>query len=131
MNAQLPQGANVTNVAQAGLHLRGDGGLDGQAPPNTGNTMPVVTNVEDQTVRTDLVNNLLADPGLLDNQLMTLEQLVVSNGYPGLIVDYRGVDAAAQRPRRLCQVYRPGGRPPACRQQDAGRARGSGDAGLG
>ena len=93
LNAQLPQGASVTNVAQAGLHLRGDGGLDGQAPPNTGNTMPVVTNVEDQTVRTDLVNNLLADPGLLDNQLMTLEQLVVANGYPGLIVDYRGVDA--------------------------------------
>ena len=56
-------------MAQAGLRLRGDGGLDGQAPPNTGKTMPVVTNVEDQTVRTDLVNNLLADPGLLDNQL--------------------------------------------------------------
>ncbi len=93
MNAQLAEGANVTNVAQAGLHLRGDGGLDGQAPPNTGNTMPIVTNVEDQTVRTDLVNNLLADPGLLDNQLITLEQLVVANGYPGLIVDYRGVDA--------------------------------------
>ena len=93
LNAQLPQGASVTNVAQAGLHLRGDGGLDGQAPPNTGNTMPVVTNVEGETVRTDLVNNLLADPGLLDNQLMTLEQLVVQNGYPGLIVDYRGVDA--------------------------------------
>jgi uncharacterized protein YraI len=93
LSAQLPQGANVTNVAQAGLHLRGDGGLDGQAPANTGNTVPVVTNVEDQTVRTDLVNNLLADPGLLDNQVLTLEQLVVGNGYPGLIVDYRGVDA--------------------------------------
>jgi uncharacterized protein YraI len=93
LNAQLPEGASVTNVAQSGLRLRGDGGLDGQAPPNTGNTMPVVTNVEDQTVRTDLVNNLLADPGLLDNQLITLEQLVVANGYPGLIVDYRGVDA--------------------------------------
>ena len=92
-NSQLPQGAVVTNEAKAGLNLRGDGGLDGQAPPNSGNTTPVVTNVEDKTVRTDLINNLLADPGLQDNQLLTLEQLVVDNGYPGLIVDYRGVDA--------------------------------------
>ena len=87
LNAQLPQGASVTNVAQAGLRLRGDGGLDGQAPPNTGNTMPVVTNVEGETVRTDLVNNLLADPGLMDNQLMTLEQFVV--GGPGSVRGYR------------------------------------------
>ncbi len=86
-------GVNVTNVAQAGLNLRGDGGLDGQAPPNAGTTIPVVTNVEAQTVRTDLINNLLVDPGLQDNQLATLEQLVVSNGYPGIQVDYRGVDA--------------------------------------
>ena len=92
-NGQMPQNVAVTNEAKAGLRLRGDGGLDGQAPANTGNTLPVVTNVEDKIVRTDLINNLLADPGLLDNQLLTLEQLVVGNGYPGLIIDYRGVDA--------------------------------------
>jgi hypothetical protein len=90
---QLPQGAVVTNEAKGGLFLRGDGGLDGQAPANSGTTVPVVSNVEGQTVRTDLINNLLVDPGLKDNQLMTLEQLVVDNGYPGLTVDYRGVDA--------------------------------------
>ena len=93
LNGQPAQDIKVTNEALGGLRLRGDGGLDGQAPPNTGNTVPVVTNVEDKTVRTDLINNLLADPGLLDNQLLTMEQLVVGNGYPGLIVDYRGVDA--------------------------------------
>ena len=93
LDGQVPQGAVYTNATRGTLNLRGDGGLDGQAPPNSGTTMPVVTNVEDQTVRTDLINNLLVDPGLQDNQLATLEQLVVDNGYPGLIVDYRGVDA--------------------------------------
>ena len=92
LSAQLPADAQVTNDARGGLHLRGDGGLDGQAPVNAGSTIPIVSNVEDKTVRTDLANNLLADPGLQDNQLMTLEQLVVTNGYPGLIVDYRGID---------------------------------------
>ncbi|MBK8051261.1 MAG: SH3 domain-containing protein [Anaerolineales bacterium] len=93
LEGTLPSGAVVTNEARAGLRLRGDGALEGQAPPNANNTLPVVTNLEDTTVRTDLINNLLADPGLRDNQLTTLEQLVVGNGYPGLIIDYRGVDA--------------------------------------
>ncbi|MFN3980728.1 MAG: SH3 domain-containing protein [Caldilinea sp.] len=93
LNGQLPQGAVVTNEARGVLNLRGDGGLDGQAPPNTGSTVPIITNVEGQTVRTDLINNLLVDPGLQDNQLNTLEELVVVNGYPGLLIDYRGVDA--------------------------------------
>ncbi len=93
LDGQLPQGAVVTNEARGVLNLRGDGGLDGQAPANTGATIPIITNVENQTVRTDLINNLLVDEGLRDNQLMTLEQLVVANGYPGLLIDYRGVDA--------------------------------------
>ena len=93
LDGQLPQGAVVTNEARGVLNLRGDGGLDGQAPPNSGTTIPIITNVENQTVRTDLINNLLVDPGLRDNQLTTLEQLVVANGYPGLLIDYRGVDA--------------------------------------
>jgi uncharacterized protein YraI len=93
LEGQLPQGAVVTNEARGVLNLRGDGGLDGQAPANSGTTIPIITNVENQTVRTDLINNLLVDPGLRDNQLATLEQLVVANGYPGLLIDYRGVDA--------------------------------------
>ncbi|MCB0039677.1 MAG: SH3 domain-containing protein [Caldilinea sp.] len=93
LDGQDPQNAVYTNATRGTLNLRGDGGLDGQAPPNSGTTIPVVTNVEAQTVRTDLINNLLVDPGLQDNQFTTLEQLVVNNGYPGLQLDYRGVDA--------------------------------------
>ena len=76
----LPTGATVTNEARPGLRLRGDGGLEGQAPPNTGSTMPIVSNLEDKTVRTDLINNLLVDPCLQDNPVMTLEKLVCEGG---------------------------------------------------
>jgi hypothetical protein len=35
----------------------------------------------------------LADPGQQENQLVAVEQTIVQNGYPGVIIDYRGVDA--------------------------------------
>lgn len=91
--AQLPQGAVVTHEAKAGLLLRGDGALDGVAPVNSGNTLPIIRNWEGEVVRTDLINNLLIDPGLQANQLVAVEQTVVQNSYPGAIIDYRGVDA--------------------------------------
>jgi uncharacterized protein YraI len=93
LQAQLPQGAFVANEAKAGLFLRGDGALEGTAPLNSGNTLPVIRNWDGDVVRTDLINNLLIDPGLQENQLKAVEQTIVANGYPGVIIDYRGVDA--------------------------------------
>ncbi|MCC9075522.1 SH3 domain-containing protein [Litorilinea aerophila] len=93
LEGQLPQNAMVANEIKAGLYLRGDGALEGVAPVNTGNTLPVIRNWVDDVVRTDLINNLLLDPGLQDNQLVAVEQTVVQNGYPGVVIDYRGVDA--------------------------------------
>jgi hypothetical protein len=89
----LPTGATVTAEAKAGLMLRGDGGLEGVAPENAGKTIPVLRNWDGQVVRTDLINNLLVDPGLQDNQINAIDQLVVEKGYPGVVIDYRGVDA--------------------------------------
>ncbi len=100
LNGALPQGVNVVQEAKAGLYLRGDGALDGAAPPNpTGNTVPVIRNWEGDGltvsgVRTDLINNLLLDPGQQENQITAIEQKVAENNYPGVIIDYRGVDAA-------------------------------------
>ncbi len=93
LKGQLPQNAVVTSEAKAGLYLRGDGALEGTAPVNSGNTIPVVRNWQGNVVRTDLINNLLIDPGLQENQLAAVEQTVVQNGYPGVMIDYRGVDA--------------------------------------
>ncbi len=89
-----PQGAVVNYEAKSGLQLRGDGALDGVAPANTsGTTIPVIRNWDGQVVRTDLINNLLLDPGQQDNQIASVVGTTVENGYPGIIVDYRGVDA--------------------------------------
>jgi spore germination protein YaaH/uncharacterized protein YraI len=97
-DAQLPQNANVAFEARAGLSLRGDGALDGVAPANNGKTLPVIRNwegssLQPKAVRTDLINNLLVDPGQKDNQVVAVRETIVRNGYPGVIIDYRGVDA--------------------------------------
>lgn len=120
-NAQLPQGAVVTNEAKTGLFLRGDGALEESAPDNNGNTLPIIRNWDGEVVRTDLINNLLIDPGLQANQLMSVEQTVVQNNYPGAVIDYRGVDAVPSA-RRLCAAYHGYGQSTACRGQNAGRA---------
>ena len=93
LDGQLPPNAFVASEAKAGLSLRGDGALDGTAPVNSGNTLPEIRNWQDDVVRTDLINNLLIDPGLQENQLVAVEQTILQNGYPGVILDYRGVDA--------------------------------------
>ena len=93
LQGQLPPNAVVTNEAKAGLYLRGDGALEGTAPVNSGNTLAVIRNWNADIIRTDLINNLLIDPGLQENQLGAVEQTIVQNGYPGVIIDYRGVDA--------------------------------------
>ncbi len=93
LEGSLPENAYVANDAKAGLYLRGDGALEGTAPVNTGNTMPVIRNWDGDVVRTDLINNLLLDPGLQENQLMAVEQTVDRNGYVGVVLDYRGIDA--------------------------------------
>ncbi len=89
----LPENAYVATEAISGLMLRGDGALEGEAPVNNGNTVPVVRNWDQDVVRTDLINNLLIDPGLQENQLVAIEQTLDANGYPGVILDYRGIDA--------------------------------------
>ena len=83
----------------AGLYLRGDGALEGRAPVNNGRTIPVIRNWEGEptqpTVRTDLINNMLIEVGQQDNQMKAVYQTVVhpDNNYPGIAIDYRGVDA--------------------------------------
>ncbi len=98
MNKTPPVNAVVTYKAMAGLYLRGDGALDGQAPTNEGgNTLPVIRNwegsgLDPKVVRTDLLFNMLSDPGMIDNQVIAVRETVVQNGYPGVVIDYRGVD---------------------------------------
>jgi uncharacterized protein YraI len=96
---ELPAGAVVPTVQRAGLYLRGDGALEGTPPPNTDHvTIPVIRNWEGDgftvsVVRTDWLNNMLLEPGQQENQYAAIEQVVVEHNYPGVVIDYRGVDA--------------------------------------
>ena len=90
----------VVTMAVAGLYLRGDGALEGQlraVPPGNYEVVPVLRNwLEGQIPRVDLLNNMIIDPGLMDNQINAITDLLISNGYPGVVIDYRGVDATPQ-----------------------------------
>ncbi|MEZ4674209.1 MAG: hypothetical protein R2932_08210 [Caldilineaceae bacterium] len=72
--------------------LRGDGALIGEPPADAANSLLLLSNVEDGTARTDLINNLLLDPGRQDNQLNAVEQFVTQSNFRGVVVDYRDVD---------------------------------------
>jgi len=108
MKTVLPEPARaaVANEFAPGLILRGDGALDsllpgGYAPVNNGGkTMPVLRNWEGPSwqpaVRTDLINNMLLNSlGEIENQIARIKATVIApeNNYPGVVIDYRGIDA--------------------------------------
>lgn len=96
---QIPANAEnaVTQMVVGGLYLRGDGALDGQLQPVAlGNyqIVPVLRNWQHgEMPRIDLLNNMIIDPGLQFNQINAVTDLLVANGFPGVVIDYRGVDA--------------------------------------
>ncbi|MEZ4860010.1 MAG: SH3 domain-containing protein [Caldilineaceae bacterium] len=93
INGQLPEGVRVANEVRGGMYLRGDGDLSGEAPTSSGNTLLLISNVEDSGPRTDLINNLLLDPGQQDNQVNAVDSVVNEKNFRGVIFDYREVDA--------------------------------------
>ena len=99
LSGQLPAFADtaVASVAVAGLYLRGDGALEGESrgvPPGNYAILPVLRNwVTGEIPRIDLLNNMLVDVGLQENQINAIADQLLSNNHPGVIIDYRGVDA--------------------------------------
>ena len=102
----IPAGAvdALSMVYAAGLYLRGDGGFDGDPAilprPAAGGTYAVIPTLrnwgEDGVVRTDLFDNLLIDPSMQLTQLTVIEELAISNLWPGVDIDYRGLDPNLQ-----------------------------------
>ena len=99
LSGQLPAFSDsaVATVAAAGLYLRGDGALDGETrgvPPGNYDIMPVLRNwITGEIPRVDLLNNMLVDVGLQENQINAVADRLLANNLPGVIIDYRGVDA--------------------------------------
>jgi len=91
-DVQIPEGVRVASEIRHMATLRGDGALMGEPPADAANTLLLLSNVEDGNPRTDLINNLLLDPGRQDNQLNAVEQYVTQANFRGVVVDYRDVD---------------------------------------
>ncbi len=90
--------AGITSLAIAGFYLRGDGALEVErANPPVGNyaVVPVLRNWRGmEPPRSDLLHNMLVEQGQMQNQLDAVTNLLLQYSYPGVIVDYRGMDAA-------------------------------------
>ena len=102
MREQLPPNAEnaITTLAVAGFYLRGDGALEIAAHnrPNDSYTLvPILRNWRSGEVpRTDLLHNMLVDLSLQENQLISIPDLLMTNRYPGVIIDYQGVGTEPQ-----------------------------------
>ncbi len=100
--ASLPREGKETlaEVRAAGLYLGGEGRLEGNPsalpkaePGGAYAVIPWVRNWDDDgMVRTDLVQNLLVNREWQDRHIAALTEMAVANLYPGISVDYRGVD---------------------------------------
>ena len=88
----------VVEVHPVGIYLGDQGYLEGRVvvpPPGSGvpyQIVPTIRNYKDGVVRTDLIWNTLVDNTWRENNIASIVDLVVSNGYAGVDIDYRGVD---------------------------------------
>ncbi|HIQ04604.1 MAG TPA: hypothetical protein EYH31_02800 [Anaerolineae bacterium] len=90
----------LVTVNAAGLYLGGEGEIVGDVnslpKPEAGASYVIVPTLrnwgEDGVVRTDLIANLLVSEKQQETHLAAVEELVVGNLYPGIDIDYRGVD---------------------------------------
>ncbi len=88
----------LTEVTPYGLSLQGDGSIQGNitAGSNAGGSygvVPVLRNWgDDGVVRTDLFENLMVSEELQQAHIEAIVNTVVGNNYPGIEIDYRGLD---------------------------------------
>ena len=89
--------AAITTLGVAGFYLRGDGALDivrSTAPAGNYAIVPVLRNWQSGEVpRSDLLHNMLVESGQQQNQISAITGLLTQYSYPGVIIDYRGLDA--------------------------------------
>jgi spore germination protein YaaH len=100
--AEVPGQAQgvVTQINPQGLYLdtdgtiRGDPGVLPRPDQETGYTVvPTVRNWEDGAPpRSDLIDNMLIDQASQEEHIRLMVRLAVEYGYPGLDVDYRGIN---------------------------------------
>ena len=89
--------AAITTLGVAGYYLRGDGALDivrTTAPVGNYAIVPVLRNWQSgEAPRSDLLHNMLVESGQQQNQIAAITGLLTQYSYPGVIIDYRGMEA--------------------------------------
>ncbi len=103
----LPEQARdtVVEINPQGLYLDANGAIRGDAeallhPDQTATftIMPTLRNWEEGgTVRSDLIDNMLVDTGARQEHIQRIVELVVRNAYPGIDIDYRGINPELQK----------------------------------
>ncbi len=96
----LPEAGStaVVEVHPVGIYLAGEGYLEGSVTvpaPGSGTgyqIVPTIRNYKEGVVRTDLIWNTLVNETWRTNNIASIVDLVVKNGYAGVDIDYRGVD---------------------------------------
>ncbi len=89
----------LAEVHPTGLYLGSDGAIDGAVDATFDQlassfaVMPVIRNYDGPIMRTDLLANMLVDTAQRGAHVDALANLVVSNLYKGIDIDYRGLDA--------------------------------------
>jgi len=90
----------LVEVNPVGLQLGSDGAIEGQVSdlPATDSSatygiVPVLRNWREESgIRSDLVDNLLVSPEAQQAHIQAIVDLVVSNMYQGIEIDYRGIN---------------------------------------
>lgn len=98
--ASAPDAANaiVVELNPRGLTLGDEGQILGEAalqidPAMSFSICPILSNVNsDGSIRSDLVDNMLADAGLRQTHVERIVETVSERGYHGIELDYRAMD---------------------------------------
>jgi spore germination protein YaaH len=89
----------VVEINPQGLYLDTEGAIRGDPgtllqPDQTATylVMPTLRNWEGEAVRSDLIDNMLVDEGARQEHIQRIVEMVVRNAYPGIDIDYQGVN---------------------------------------
>jgi spore germination protein len=102
----IPQAAEgvVVELNPRGLTLGDAGSVMGSVQVDASAdggfaVVPVLSNVNaDGTIRNDLADNLLIDPGLQQTHIENILQTITENGYHGIEIDYRAINPGLREP---------------------------------
>jgi len=95
----------LVEINPQGIYLESDGRIIGnveqlapQIQDNNFNVIPTIRNwLDDGSIRSDLIDNMLIEPEARDLHVQSIVDLVERSDYPGIDIDYRGISPSLRR----------------------------------